>query len=172
MAQSRQNRRVSPADVAVDAIPMKGIKPIWYAVGAGGVFLVLAIVVGTSIAGKRKGAEVDSVPLNAVVPAVDTREQAAERRHHLEITQRSLERLKEAEDQKKTEAKAGESTPSASTTPAAVPAAPAAAAVPVAPAAAAVPVAPAAAPAQPKAQKKQLDTLDNIGSDITKQLGQ
>jgi hypothetical protein len=137
---------------------MKGIKPIWYAVGAGCVLVVLGIAVALSVAGNRNGAAHDAVPLN-VAPALENREEAAERRRHLELTQRSLERLKEfqkeTEEQKKAEDK-----PSASPTTAAAPAT-----APAAPAAAAT------APAEPKPQARELDKLDNIGSDITKELG-
>jgi hypothetical protein len=95
---------------------------------------------------------------------VDPREQAAEQRRHLEITQRSLERL-EAAQQNKAAAPEANQNATEGATPAAT--------RPVgarAPAAAAAP-APAPAP-PPKAPKKQLDTLDSIGSDITKQLGE
>ena len=158
MSQPRVNRRRAPANVGVDAIPMKGIKPIWYAVGAGGVLVALGIAVALSVAGNRNGAAHDAAP-QSVAPVFENREEAAERRRHLEITQRSLERLKEFHNETEENKKSEDKPPASPATP------PAVAAEPVSTAA------PGAAPAEPKPQKKQLDTLDNIGSDITKELG-
>jgi len=160
MPQPRHRQRRTSKNVAVDTIPMKGIKPIWYAVGAAGVLVVLGVFAALSIAGNRKEITRDAAPAT-VMPAAEGREEAAERRHHLEITQRSLERLKEEPQQT-----AEDKSPASPSNPPTVAAGPAATAA-LAPA-----PAPAPAPAQPKVQKKQMDTLDNIGSDITKELGQ
>jgi hypothetical protein len=159
MAQRGQSRRASSTQIAVDAIPMKGISPVWYAVGGGCVLVGVVLAVMLSVGGKSDDKLEQPAPANAVVPAVDSREQAAERRRHLEITQRSLERLKVEEEQNQPSDQGKESGRPAATA--------AAAAAPAAPAAPA-PAAPA--PAQPP-PKKALDSLDSIGSDITKELG-
>jgi hypothetical protein len=170
MSQSSSSRKpVAAADT--DAIPMKGVSPVWYGVAGGAVLLVLAIVVGIKLSDRNsEAAERTIAPPAQVEPRSNqAKMNAAEARQHLEITQRSLERLKEAEAEKQAQeaAQPAESEPQ----PAAAPAGAAPAARPDGTRTSAA--APAALPAKApsKTQKKTLDALDSIGSDIASQLG-
>jgi len=172
MAQDSENRVSS----AGDAIPMKKTGVTTYVAIAVGVLAIGAVVVVTT-GGKsdpeaeRKAMEIKAQASKKEAPGMTAEQQ----REHLKMTQRAFERAQAEADAKKAEAerqKAAAPEAEAANAPAAPPAGgPAHASAPAPAAGPAQPAEdPAPEPAKPKvtqkAAKKQLDSLDSMGSDI------
>lgn len=155
------------ADDGLDAIPMKKSNPLLLGAIIGAVVLVIAVV-ALSTRGKKSGS--DKTPAAAVSAEQDPLANMTpeERRRHLEITRKSLEKVaeKEAADEAKKKAEEAAKAEEASKTAAASPGG-----APVSGNAPAAPDEPAKPKAPTKTQKKQADDLDKLGSDIAGQLG-
>ncbi len=171
MAQDRQHMSAGATGDRVsfgEAIPMKKTSVTTYAaIGVG----VLAI--GGIIAVMASGSDEEAEKKAAAAIAAESKKAksegpqltAKEQQEHLKTTALAFERAKAAADAKKAaeaEKKAAEETARAAAAPAPVAAAPA-----NAPAAAAPK---SKSPANDKAAKKQMDSLDSIGSDIASAL--
>lgn len=167
MTVNNPNRPPRAADDGLDAIPMKKSSPLMIGAIVGAVILVIAVVALTR-GGKKPSS--DKTPAAAVSAEQDPLANMTpeERRRHLDITRKSLEKVaeKEAADEAKKKAEEAAKAEEAQKTAAASPGAGApAAGSPAAPSDPAKPKAPT------KQQKKAADDLDKLGSDIAGQLG-
>src|SRR5688572_30237219 len=163
MAQDSDNRVSS----AGDAIPMKKTGVTTYVVIAVGVLAIGAVVVVTSggssdAEAEQKAAEIKAQSNKKDAPGMTPEQQ----REHMKMTARAFERAQAEADAKKVEAERQKAAASQAESEAAAAAAPA-------PAGGPAPAAGDPAPAEPpkpkvtqKAAKKQLDSLDSMGSDI------
>ena len=168
-AQPQHAARAKPsprADADQLAIPMSKVNPLWIALAV----VAVVAVVGTVVFATRGASSSDGKKSDRPAATWVTRDELEARRRHLEITRKSLDDLPLAEEA--SQAKGASSRPK----PRPRAARAGSATAPVRAAAAPAPAAPAPAPAPPpkpkttKAQKKQIDTLDNIANDIASQL--
>lgn len=169
-----QNSSPKPADASVDAIPMKKSNPLLIAGIIGGVLLVGGAIALTSGRGKPKKDAAAAAASGEVDPMAGMSPE--ERKRHIEITRKSLERVAEDEAKKKAAeeaqkaAAAEEQKPSGGSAPAGG-AAPAGGGEP-APVAAKAPSDDLPKKKAPTvAEKKKMDDLDKLGSDISGKLG-
>lgn len=145
----------------VDAIPMSKTKPTTFLFVGGAVALVIGVIAFSTLGGEKKKKASDLPAAGAATE--DDGMTLEERKRHLEITRKSLEKYeaeKAIEDQKKKaaeeEAKRKEEEEKAKVAAAAGPA----------PAGGGEPK----KPVNKAAAKKQIDALDNLGSDIAGKL--
>ncbi|MBX3184974.1 MAG: hypothetical protein KF915_20295 [Polyangiaceae bacterium] len=96
----------SPAEDAEDAIPVKGIKPLYLGIGAGVALLAVIGLVLSSVVGGNKLPE-DRTPAGVAVAPADTSKMTPEElKAHLEMTRKAIQVTDAEEAQAKARAAA------------------------------------------------------------------
>lgn len=178
--QGQYDQRPAAPGRAIDdddlvAIPMKKSNPVTLLAIAGGAVLVIGVAAFSFFGGKKSAAPAPAA--TSTVSQAEQAEKAKALKEHLEITQRSLAKMKEAEAAQGAATKA-----QAEQAQAQAPQAQAQAASPSEPrthtsarshtAVAAAPApAPAPRPVNKVASKKKMDSLDDMGAGISSALG-